>query len=120
MSKMNHERFRRRKVYEPEVPAEFREDRTQGPSKAALRAEAEKAVTEYRNAISRAPAASPAPSRQGSRPSEPGITTPASTVPQDIAITCQCGYSATIHRAPADLIGRRLRCTACGEEPLPF
>jgi hypothetical protein len=109
-------------LYEPEVPAEFREDRPAGPSKAALRAEAEQAVATYRKPIARAATASSTPSRrQASRSSsEPGITTAASTTPQDITITCQCGHSAVIHRAPADLIGRRLRCTACGEEPAPF
>lgn len=114
MSKINHERFRRRKVYEPDVPVEFQE-RPQGPSKADLRAQAVQAMAEYRKPVSKAPAASPA------RPkSEPPVTTLASTIPQDLFIECQCGHRATIHREPADLIGRRLRCTSCGEDPLPF
>ncbi|WP_201842875.1 hypothetical protein [Microvirga zambiensis] len=116
MSKMNHERFRRRKVYEPDVPVEFQE-RPQGPSKADLRAQAARAMESYQKPVSAAPAASPARSRPAS---EPPVVTPASTIPQDLTIECQCGHKATIHRAPADLIGRRLRCTSCGEEPLPF
>ncbi|MBM6583256.1 hypothetical protein ILT44_23930 [Microvirga sp. BT689] len=39
MPKMNHERFRRQKVYAPDVPVEF-QGRQQGPSKADLRAQA--------------------------------------------------------------------------------
>ena len=116
MSKINHERFRRRKVYEPEIPAEFKEVQ-QGPSKADLRAQAAQAMAEYRKAVGRAPTASPARSQPKS---EPPVVTPASTIPRDLTIECQCGHKATIHRAPADLIGRRLRCSRCGEEPLPF
>jgi hypothetical protein len=52
MPKMNHERFRRRKVYEPEVPVEFQE-RPQGPSKADLRAQAAKAVEVTRSLSAR-------------------------------------------------------------------
>lgn len=116
MSKMNHERFRRRKVYEPDVPVEF-QGQPQGPSKADLRAQAAQAVADYLKPVSKAPAASPTKSR---RKSEPPVVTPASTIPRDLTIECQCGHKAIIHRAPADLIGRRLRCTSCGEEPLPF
>jgi hypothetical protein len=112
MTRMNHERFRRRKVYEPDVPVEF-QDQPQGPTKADLRAQAARAMAEYRKPVSKALA----PSRPRT---EPPVVTPASTVPQDLTIECQCGHKATIHRAPADLIGRRLRCSQCGEEPLPF
>jgi hypothetical protein len=52
MSKINHERFRHRKVYEPEVPVEFQE-RPQGPSKADLRAQAAQAMAEYRKPVSK-------------------------------------------------------------------
>lgn len=119
MAKIDHSRFRRRKVYEAEIPAELRQDRPAGPSKATLRAQAAQAVAQYRKPISKAPAASPGPSPRRAR-SEPPVYTKASSEPRDLRIECQCGHSATLHAAPAALIGRRLRCSKCGEEPFPF
>jgi hypothetical protein len=117
MSKINYERFKRQKIHEPEVPREFQGDRPRGPSKAELRDQAAKAQAEYRKPVSKAPASPPA--RPGPR-SDPGVPTPASPVSRDITIECQCGHRGVIHATPADLMRRKLRCSKCGEEPVPF
>ncbi len=58
MTRVNHGRFRRQKIHEPDVPEEFRQERPPGPTKAELRAWAEKATAEYRKPVSKLPTAS--------------------------------------------------------------
>lgn len=113
MSKINHGRFARRKVHEPTVPVEFQSPRRPEPSKASLREQAAQAVTDFKRPADRGAVISP------SRPPVHVPTSP-STIVRDITIECQCGHKAVLHRAPADLIGRRLRCSQCGEETAPF
>lgn len=117
MTNIDHERFKRRPIKEREVSDDTVTAivaRHRGPSKADLRKTAEQAVAQHKGTVTRGSGAT------AKRPvATAGVTTPASNLIMPITITCQCGHSATIQVAPATLIGRRLRCTSCGEEPLP-